>query len=161
METRATVISPGPERSSLGGGSDLDSLRMRDPTTIPTIPIGMFTRKTDLQDSPAMSSWIRIPPRSWAITVADPLTPARIPMARSLSWPANATWIIEKICSYIIAAPRPCKPLAAIRKSGEDESPQAAEHAVNTPIQAKNIFFRPKISPSLPPVIRKTAFARE
>ena len=49
------------------------------------------------------------------------------------------------------AAPTPCSALAATSVASLTASPHSNEAIVNRTTPARNIFFRPKASPSLPP----------
>ena len=65
--------------------------------------------------------------------------------------------MIESVAGFISAAPMPCTARAPIRKPALGASPQASDASVKTTSPTMNIFRRPNMSPSLPPVISNAA----
>ena len=92
-------------------------------------------------------------------TEAEPTTPPNIPKTLPRSSGGKDTWMIARICGTIRPAVAPWRNRAAMSMSGPLARPHHADASVNPPMPMMKIFLRPKMSPSLPPVISTAANA--
>ena len=117
------------------------------------MPIGTLIQKIQCHEL----SWITAPPTSGPSATAIPLIPDHTPSASPRCCGGNASASSVSVSGVAIAAPIPCSARAAISRSLDGASADAAEATVNSAIPAMNIRLRPKRSPSAAPVSRNTA----
>ncbi len=117
----------------------------------------MLIRKIIRHCEPNRSAWTSAPPTIGPQTDASPAAAPYAPRALPRSSALKLTWMVETSWGTIAAAASPCTTRAAISSSMVGAKPQAVEARVKPPIPIRNIFLRPTMSPSRPPVMRATA----
>ncbi len=71
----------------------------------------------------------------------------------------NITWMTDSTCGIMIPPMAPCATRKAISWPGLCAAPHRADIAVKPATPIRNSRLRPKVSPSLPPVISTSAYA--
>ena len=154
MPAVASTTPPASRRVAFGAR---DSVMSRVAAMSAAIPIGRFTRKIHRHEPPVMSSRMINPPASGPVMVAIPITAPTKPKTRARSWGGKVTWITERTCGYIIAAIAPWSTRERSSMIALWASPHSADAITNPDIPMMNSLFLPKMSPSRPPVMSRTA----
>ena len=121
--------------------------------TTARMPTGTLTKKIQFHE---MCSVIT-PPSSGPIASAIAETPAQIPIAVPRSLGANVAVMIDSVAGIISAEPTPWTARAPINSGAVEESPQTSDETVKMTKPIVKMRRRPYMSPSLPPVRRRTA----
>ena len=141
------MTSTVPGMSSVVAVGSLDSSTAYRVTAAATTPIGTLIQKTADQ-----STWsTRKPPSSGPSASPSDEMPAQIPIAVATCLRGNAVTMIESESGFMSAPPEPCTARAMISWWSFVASAHAAELRVKMASPTRNMRFRPKRSPSLPP----------
>ena len=114
--------------------------------SVPTIPIGMFTRNIQCHDAASSTNPPMIGPAMMPIEAMAPLMPSALPRSEG----GNASVVMAKPRAKIMAAPTPWKMRAPMRKPIVGEKAANSEPRVNTANPVVKIGFFPIMSPSRP-----------
>ncbi len=112
------------------------------------------------QPVPKKSASISQPARMGPPTEDRPMTGPNMPNAACISLGGNISLIMPRPCGSMTAPNSPWTTRAAINSSGPWATAHSSDPTVKPTAPMMNILLRPKMSPSLPPVIRPTAIAR-
>src|SRR4051794_8851984 len=137
--------------------SSRDSCVANSVTTTAMAATGRLMKKIARQLTYSVSQ----PPSSGPSARAIADTPAHVPIARPRSAGGNVLVMIDSVPGIISAAPRPWTARDATSQPSEGAKPIVALAAAKTTTPIRKTLRRPKMSPSRPPVTRKTAKASE
>ena len=121
---------------------------------VPMMPIGRFTKKIHRQSVASRITPPRMGPAMMPSDTVVPLMPSALPRSEG----GNASVVIAKPRAKIMAAPRACTTLAAMRNPIVGESPASTEPNVKTANPAVKMGFLPIMSPSRPKPSVKVAW---
>ncbi len=151
------VASTTPGRSRRVARSDTVLGTYLTASTISTMPTGMLMRKMLRQPTPKASLVMSQPPSRGPTTAAVPETAPTMPKTFARSLGAYMTCTVDSSCGTIRAANPPCTIRAATSVSPLPERQAASDASVKPATPRTKMRWRPKMSPSRPPVMSRTA----
>ena len=133
--------------------SSRDSCAANSVTATAPTATGRLMKKIARQETASVSQ----PPTTGPIASAMAETPAHVPIALPRSCGGNALEMIERVAGIMNAAPMPWMAREATSQVSLGARPIVAEASAKTTTPNRNIRLRPKMSPSRPPVMSRTA----
>ena len=125
-----------------------------------TMPIGMLTRNTLRQPMPKRLAWMMKPPMMGPRMPPSPKTGPKTAKALANSSSGNAWRMRPKPCGSNMAAVKPSMSRNVINQALVGAMAHRSEEIVKATTPKRNIWRRPKRSPSRPPSTRPEPRAR-